>query len=156
KDLKLIHVGEKFKWNVPEWCKERIISVGRVPWDKMRDYYATADIFVFCSLSEGFPNVILEAMASGLPIVTSDIEGIHEYITHLKEGYIYRRGDIEGLREGIEFMLKNPERARKMGKNGRKKIKRINCERYFEKLLEFLEGISREKARSVDLLSSKE
>ncbi|RLI91779.1 MAG: hypothetical protein DRO95_03695, partial [Candidatus Altiarchaeales archaeon] len=41
KDLKLIHVGEKFKWNVPEWCKERIISVGRVPWDKMRDYYAT-------------------------------------------------------------------------------------------------------------------
>jgi len=92
-------------------------------------------------------------MASGLPIVTSDIEGIHEYITHLRDGYIYRRGDIEGLKEGIEFMLENLRRAREMGRNAKKRVKIIECGEYFEELLEFLEDVSKGNAKCVNLLS---
>jgi len=152
RDLKLIHIGEKFPWNVPDWCKERIISVGRVPWSEMKNYYATADIVVFCSLNEWIPNALFEAMASGLPIVTSDIEGIHECLTHLKEGYIYRRGDIKGLKEGIEFMLKNQKARQEMAKNARLKAQNFRYTEYSKKLLKFIEDINSNKfVKSVNL-----
>jgi len=153
RDLKLIHIGEKFPWNVPDWCKERIISVGRVPWSEMKNYYATADIVVFCSLNEWIPNALFEAMASGLPIVTSDIEGIHECLTHLKEGYIYRRGDPEALKRGISYMLDHPKEREKMAKAAKQKVKPLDYENYSEKLLKFLEKMkSQENLESVNLL----
>jgi len=153
-DLKLIHIGEKFPWNVPDWCKERIISVGRVPWSEMKDYYATADILVNCSLNEGFPNTLLEAMAAETPIVTSDINGIQEYLTHLKEGYIYRRGDPEALKRGISYMLDHPKEREKMAKAAKQKVKPLDYENYSEKLLKFLEEIITKKnnVKSVNLL----
>ncbi|MEM4282393.1 MAG: glycosyltransferase family 4 protein [Candidatus Woesearchaeota archaeon] len=141
KELKLIHVGDKFEWNVPEWCKERIISVGRVPWSRMKDYYKTADIFVSCSLHEGFPNALLEAMAAGTPIVTSDIEGIEEYIRHGKEGLIFRRGDTKELRECIEYLLKNPSIRKQMAEKAFARARTLDYSIYAKKLLYFIEKI---------------
>ncbi|MBN2251353.1 MAG: glycosyltransferase family 4 protein, partial [Candidatus Altiarchaeota archaeon] len=80
-DAKLLHIGEHMEWRIPERYLTRIVSVGKVPWSGMKDYYKTADLMVSCSLSEGFPNTILEAMAAGTPIVSSDINGITDYIT---------------------------------------------------------------------------
>ncbi len=151
-DLKLVHVGGKFGWNVPTKYKNRIITVGKVPWKKMKNYYATADIFINTSLSEGFPNTILEAMAAGCPVVTSDIDGIEEYITHKKEGYIFERGNIRKLKKGIEYLLNKKNFPHKISKNAQGKIKKINYENYNSKLLEFIEKINCNKKINVNLL----
>ncbi len=140
KDLKLIHVGEKFSWSVPPKYNERILSVGKIPWERMKDYYATADMFVLASLQEGFPNTILEAMAAGCPIVTSDIDGIEEYITHKKEGYIFERANTKSLIEGIEYMLQNPKKARVYSDCAKKKARRLDYKHFSGKLVDFLEN----------------
>jgi glycosyltransferase involved in cell wall biosynthesis len=154
KDVKILHVGDKFEWNIPEEYKSRIISIGKVKWEKMKVYYASADFIVSCSLHEMFPNAIMEAMASGLPVVTSDINGASEYIKHLEDGYIYRRGDIEGLKKGIIYLLDNKSVIKEMSKKISLKAKRLDYKIYSKKFLVFAEGITfNEKKDSYDLLN---
>src|SRR3989344_767875 len=153
-DAELTHVGEKSLWDVPDWCRKRINSTGKVPKDKMREYYMASDILVFCALNEGIPATIMEAMASKLPIVTSDIEGVGEYIEHMKGGYIYRRGDAKGLLSGISYMLDNPEKSMKMAENSFEKIKSLDSKKYYPLLLKFAEDIYAGKPESKDILNS--
>ena len=154
KNVEIVYVGKETKWNVPNWCKKKIIQTGYVSWKKMRQYYQSCDMIVSCSLCEGFPNALLEAMAEGLPIVTSDIDGIREYLTHLKGGYIYKRGDNQGLIDGISYMLDNPKKAKAMGKLSKKKVKKLDSDLYSARLLKFVEDVSENggKADSVNLL----
>ena len=52
-----------------------------------------SSIYVFTSLSEGTPNTILEAMASGLPVISSDVGGISQIILHGENGFLYNLND---------------------------------------------------------------
>jgi len=152
-DVNLIHVGEKFKWNVPGWCKKRIISVGKISWEQMISYYASADMLVSCALNEGFPNIFLEAMAAGTPIVSSDIQGVREYLTHKKEGYIFKRGDLKDMERGISYMLSRPEIRKKMGAAVSSKAKILFYESYYNHLLKFInESLFDRNKKSVNLL----
>jgi glycosyltransferase involved in cell wall biosynthesis len=103
----LLHVGEKFKWDIPKKYLPRIESVGKVPWQEMPKIYNQADMLVSCSIHEMFPNTILEALCFGLPVITSDIQGAGEYIDHKKTGFIYKRGNADGLSEGVSYFLDN-------------------------------------------------
>jgi len=139
------------------WCKKRIISIGRVSWSEMKKYYESCDLIVHCSLSEGIASVLIEGMASGIPTLSSDIDGIYDYITHLKEGYVYKRGDVKELKEGISYMLKNPEISRKMGIEARSKIKAIEYKIYYKELINFLERIfDNQKVESINLFDKKD
>jgi glycosyltransferase involved in cell wall biosynthesis len=151
KDVKLLHVGDKFEWNIPEKYKNRIISVGKVKWKKMKDYYASSKLMVLCSLNEGMANVVFEAMAAGLPIVTSDIDGIDEIILHKNNGYIYKRGDVNGLAGGISYMLEHKEFMKKSGRLLKQKAKKIDYKTFSMRLLRFLE--SKNKKENINLLS---
>lgn len=75
-------------------------------------YLARADLFVLCSDWEGLPNTLIEAMACGVPVVSTDCDsGIHEI---LKDGFcgpIVRRGDRKGLVKAIMSLLNDPDRA---------------------------------------------
>jgi glycosyltransferase involved in cell wall biosynthesis len=153
KDLKLIHVGSKFEWKLPGWCKERIVSTGNVDWDKMKKYYKSADVLVMTALSEGIPNVLLEGMASGIPIVTSDINGIGEYIKHMKSGYIYKRGDVSGLVKGIDFMLETPKKSKAMADASKKIAKKLDYPLFSQALLEFLEKNNKQESKDYNLLN---
>ena len=141
-DVKLIHIGDKMDWSIPEKFRDRIISTGRVSWSQMSDYYATADVMVSTALSEGFPNIILEAMAAGKAIVTSDINGITDYITDGKEGLIYKRGDVTGLKKALSYMLDNVKQREQMGKAAREKISAIDYPVYLGTLMSFLDELS--------------
>jgi glycosyltransferase involved in cell wall biosynthesis len=138
KDAVLLHVGDRFEWNVPSWCKERIVSVGRVPWDRMKDYFATADIFVSCSISEGFPNAILEAMAAGLPIVTSNIIGIDEFIRNGKDGLVYDATDTQGLSSALVYLLKDKKLRTSMGASAKCHVLPLDYRTYSSELMRFI------------------
>lgn len=62
----------------------------------------TFDIFVLPSLSEGMSNTILEAMATGLPVIASDVGGNSELVANEKTGFLFQKQDIQGLKEKIE------------------------------------------------------
>jgi glycosyltransferase involved in cell wall biosynthesis len=86
------------------------------------DLLTTADVFWLTSASEGFPNVLLEALACGVPVVTRDVGGAREIVRNGRNGYLV------GVRDPAQFasrtleLLAHPARARAMGLAGRQHI----------------------------------
>jgi glycosyltransferase involved in cell wall biosynthesis len=68
-------------------------------------YFSASDVFLFPSLADNCPLVILEAMACGLPIVTFNTGGIPELVEHLENGYVAKYKDSEDLIRGINYVL---------------------------------------------------
>lgn len=77
---------------------DRVAFVGSVPPGKVAALMADHDILVLPSYREGRPNVVLEAMASGMAVVASDIDGCRELVRHDRTGWLFPAGDVEGLR----------------------------------------------------------
>ncbi len=102
------------------------------------DILQATDIFVLPSLYEGLPNVILEAMASSLPVVASRVGGIPEAVEDGRTGFLFQVGDVPGLREFLLRLVDDPILRKKMGTAGRKRVeKRFSMEKeiqQFEKL----------------------
>jgi colanic acid/amylovoran biosynthesis glycosyltransferase len=71
---------------------------------------------------EGIPNVLKEAMAVGLPVITSDNFGIPELVRDGFSGYLIPEGDIDAMAEKLIFLINNEKIRKKMGINGRKHI----------------------------------
>lgn len=134
---RLLHVGEKFDWNIEEKYKKNVISVGRVDWNIMKDYYASSEFLAVCSLNEWIPNVIYEAMAAGCPVLTSDLDGVDEIISHKSSGYIYKRGDISGLIGGLEWMAKNKKNRKVFSEKGKKTVKDMDYSNFSKEVIEF-------------------
>jgi glycosyltransferase involved in cell wall biosynthesis len=84
-------------------------------------YYGASDIFVLPSFTEAFPLVILEAMASGLPIVASRVGGIPDIVTE-KIGILVRPGDPHALAEAIYRLIVDQSTSLAMGLAGRQSI----------------------------------
>lgn len=80
------------------------------------------DVFVLPSLYEGFPNVILEAMVCGKPVVATHVDGTPEAVIHGKTGLLVPPRDPETLGEALIQMAQNPIMRKKMGENGKKRI----------------------------------
>lgn len=105
----------------------RVHFPGQVLREPLPDLYRSADIFVLPAVHDpqgnvdGLPNVILEAMASGLPVVASRISGIPLAITHGQEGLLVPEQDPTALRRALERLLKDPAAARRMGEQGRRR-----------------------------------
>jgi glycosyltransferase involved in cell wall biosynthesis len=79
----------------------KIIFVGAVSPNKIRTYLQKSDVFVLASLSEGRPNVVLEAMAAGVAVIASDIDGIHELIQNEHTGLLFPVGNADVLSRHI-------------------------------------------------------
>ncbi|RUM94604.1 MAG: hypothetical protein DSZ28_02355 [Thiothrix sp.] len=81
----------------------------------MRDYYEAIDLLVLPSLSEGLPNVILEAMALGKPVLSTDVGAVSEVISNTENGWIVPAGDIEALSRVLDKILLTPDILNLMG-----------------------------------------
>jgi glycosyltransferase involved in cell wall biosynthesis len=68
-------------------------------------YYSAADTLLFTSVGENFPLVILEAMSCGLPIVSFDVGGVKEVVTHQENGFIASYKDTVSLKAGLDWVL---------------------------------------------------
>jgi glycosyltransferase involved in cell wall biosynthesis len=97
-----------------------IFSVGYQ--DEVRPYFAISDCLVFPSYREGFPNVVMQAGAMGLPCIVSDINGCNEIIEDAKNGYIIPVRDKEAVKETLIRILDNKEEYSKMQQNAREMI----------------------------------
>jgi glycosyltransferase involved in cell wall biosynthesis len=81
--------------------------------------YASSDIFIFPSATDTFGNVVLEAQASGIPVIVTDKGGPHENILENRTGWVVRADDPKDLVRAIERMIAEPHRIRTMGKSAR-------------------------------------
>lgn len=80
------------------------------------------DCFVLPSLSEGISNTILEAMATGLPVIATDTGGNPELIDHQETGLLVGVKDVSAMANAIVFLALSCEKAKQMGMNGRDKV----------------------------------
>jgi glycosyltransferase involved in cell wall biosynthesis len=78
------------------------------------------NVSVLCSTNEGFSNVILESMAAGKAVVATNVGGSPEMVTDGVTGYLVPPADSNALAKAIIDLLKNPNKAEEMGKEGRK------------------------------------
>ena len=109
-----------------EW-RGRVHLPGAVPRDALPDLYRAADLFVLPAVHDakgnvdGLPNVILEAMASGLPVVASGISGIPLAVEHGTTGLLVAEKDPGSLLAAVLRLLRDRESAQELGARGRRK-----------------------------------
>ena len=98
--------------------KKKIIMAGAQT--NIADYLYHSDIFVLSSKSEGLPMVILEAMASGIPVVSTDVGGIAEIVSNEQTGMLVPPQEPKKLAAAIEKIVLNPGLAKKLSTQARK------------------------------------
>ncbi|MDW8206695.1 MAG: glycosyltransferase [Chloroherpetonaceae bacterium] len=92
--------------------------------------YADLNVLVLCSISEGLPVSIIEALASGCPVVSTEVGAIRDLIIPGETGILVRPGDVEGLARGILEQLQNRTRTEAMIQRGRDHVyPRLSVER---------------------------
>lgn len=91
---------------------------------QVEKYYQCADLFVLPSRNEGMPNVVLEAMSCGLPIVGTRISGTTDLIDDSKNGLIVEKNDYQDLAEKIKLLIDNKNMLIKMGKKSIEYVRR--------------------------------
>lgn len=102
--------------------------LNHLPKDQVREHLTNADLFCAASLEaangdvEGIPNTLKEAMATGVPVISTRHAGIPELVTHRKNGYLVQENNIEELAAALEFMLTNRKVWRMYATSARKKI----------------------------------
>ncbi len=118
----------------------QLISAGKLTLfghvDNIEMLFSAADIFVLPSFYEGFGLAVLEAMASGVPIIASDVGGIPELMENGIEGYLVPSGNVCSISNKIAELSSSSEIRLKMSVSGRKKAQGFSLDkmlsRYFE------------------------
>jgi glycosyltransferase involved in cell wall biosynthesis/predicted metal-dependent phosphoesterase TrpH len=91
------------------------LFTGYVEGDALAALYASCDLFVFPSTTDTFGNVVLEAQASGLPVVVTDSGGPQENLIPGETGLVVRADDRTGLSDALRFLISDPGRRKSMG-----------------------------------------
>ena len=115
------------KQNLVDYCIHNSIDAnvtfhGAVAPKKVPRFLQEADVFVFASLAEGRPNVVLEAMAMGLPVIASAIPAVQELIADGEQGILFPPGNIVKLREAMDCMVTHIDEGHVMGTKAREYI----------------------------------
>jgi phosphatidyl-myo-inositol dimannoside synthase len=143
---------QEFRAAVAPW-RGRVHLPGPVPHDALPDLYRAADLFVLPAVHDpggnvdGLPNVILEAMACGLPVVASRVSGIPLAVLDGTTGRLVPEGDAAALARAVGDLLADPGEARRMGEEGRRRAASeltwdAVAARYREEYQAALEGVA--------------
>jgi starch synthase (maltosyl-transferring) len=125
--LALAGDGAERTWLLDRLAAQPMLG-GRIHWLGTRDdipsLLRSADLLVLASLWEGMPNVVLEAMAAGRPVVATAVEGTEELVVPGQTGWLVPPGDPRSLGAALLAASRDPERCRILGSNGRVRIER--------------------------------
>ena len=138
-------VEELQKEGYPVELKLADKSKGMTAIDKMPDYYNTLDLYVCTSKTEGGPYPILEAMACGLPIISTDVGFVPEVLGEKEKEYILKERTIEALKEKIKSLLQNPERLLELSNENLNSIKNFGYEEIIPKFKAFFDDTLKKK-----------
>jgi glycosyltransferase involved in cell wall biosynthesis len=100
---------------------------------ELPDLYALMDVSVLCSKVEGFPNVVIESMAAGTPVVATDVGGIPEIVQHGVTGRLVTSRNPEDLAAEIDWVLSHPDDSRAMAQRA---ARWVSTELSMEKMVE--------------------
>ena len=113
---------------------EKVVFLGSIPNAKMPRLYQQHDLFVSATAQEGMSNAMLEAMASGLPIVTTRCEGVDELIGD--NGIVVEESSAGAIAEAIKKVLCDAKTYRQMSIAARQRAKAFSWKRIAEKYFE--------------------
>jgi len=133
KNIKLLIIGDgplknKLKNLVQELkLKNKIIFLGELPFEETQKYYSIADVFCRPSISEGFGNVFIEAMANQVPVVATKVGGIVDFLKDLgsdQTGWFCKVKNPQSIAEKINYILdeKNKNEVEKVVENAKKMV----------------------------------
>ena len=101
--------------------------------DKIVEYYSNSNVFVLPSVSstqEGFGMVLLEALACGIPVISTEIVGIAQDVVDSNSGIVVTPRNVDQLSSAIIQLLDNADLAKNMGASGRKLVsKKLHLEK---------------------------
>jgi hypothetical protein len=150
KNAHLICIGEK-DHSEPAWWNElqektknspfsaRIHWVGAV--EDVRPWYRAASIFVLSSVNEPFGRVIVEAMACGVPVITTRSGGIPEIITHLQSGMLVPENDSAAISEAIMKILHDESLTKRIIGEGLKQAERFSMDSHIEQMVKVFNDV---------------
>ncbi len=105
-----------------------VALLGKMAQDEVISVYQAASVFVLPCLvtddgdRDGIPNVLMEAMVSRLPVISTGISGITELIEHMLDGVLVAERDVRGIADAMEMLLLQPQLRQRLGENGRTKV----------------------------------
>lgn len=104
--------------------RQRVRALGHV--EDVEDLYPLADVFVYVSHLDGYPNAVLEAQTAGLPVVANDAHGMRDQITDGETGFLVETERSSQLRNRIAYLLENPAERRRLGLQARRRVMQEN------------------------------
>ncbi len=127
--------------------RDRVTITGPLPRQALLAEYANADLLVLPSRFEPFGIVLLEAMASGLPVVACRVGGIPEVVADGETGLLVEAGDVEGLAAALARMAREPELRGRMGERGRARCVSYSWDALLPRVLEVYREAIEERGR---------
>lgn len=126
----IIGIGKEYCADLYKPYDKFVNFMGRVPFEVLLDKLSSSHIFIFPTMGEGFGLVLLEAMAAGLPVITTRNCGGIDIVSEHKNGFLINVGDTEALIEKILWFKNNPVENEKMSKCAVITAKEYTWERY--------------------------
>ncbi len=117
---KPINMEEMLGYIRQHQLESNLIFTGALPLEEVKRLYVASDIFVLPSLAEGDPLVVVEAMASGTPIVGTKVGGIPQKVRDGWNGFLIDPENERQLADKIKYLIDNPEERKRMGVNSRR------------------------------------
>jgi glycosyltransferase involved in cell wall biosynthesis len=143
---RLVIVGSydsNFVKRIPRDIREKILLKGFVENNRIPGLMKSSDVFVLPSLSEGVPNVLLEAMAVGLPIIATSVGGVPELISDEENGFLVQPRSSKQLAEKILLLLNDKSLHNHISQNNLLKAKKYDVNTITSKLEGYFESIAR-------------
>lgn len=123
--------------------REHVRWLGELPNTALPSWYSAADVFVLPSRSEGTPTVLLEAMASGTPVVSSRVGGVPELIAHERSGLLFDSEDSMQLRECLRRLLQHEQLRQELATQALEDVHEHSLERQIGRVVDLFHSVAR-------------
>lgn len=141
KDEELLYKHSQYK------CKDQITFIGKLPFAKVKDFINNADVLLLSSVEEGIANVVIEAMAIGTLVVSTDCGGMNELVLDNENGYLVKSRDSKAIAEQLKMVSElSLDTYLELTKKARLKIEEQHShERMVEDMSDLYQSVLKEK-----------